>query len=499
MPYEINIDPQPPPRRGGPLTRARRAENERRAAQGQGAGNPLQPAADPIQIAHPIMANVPPPPQGGPLPGPPPPVPPAAAFQMSPAENDDILTFPQDNKIYFKTTKGLDTKFGGKADQVHTFLTLVERRARSFGWKESILMIPDNNGTVRYLLKEYGRLTMDNVRTHAAPYVAAQTRQAQNDRMMYDFLEESLEEKFLAEVTLYEQEYLITPAAGGEPILNGPAFLKQIITQTYIDTRATVSHIRETLIDMHKMLKIKKEDITQFNLWVKNQVSLLAARGTEAHDLLTYLWKTYLQVKDKEFVRYIQDLKNQYEDNTTDLTSDQLMLYAENKYKSRVQAGIWAKPSKEQEDIVALTATVANLKEALNKSKINRKFGKANTHKKNPEGGQEKNKNTKKSDPKYENSEQRIPWYYQAPKSNEPKHKNINEKDYWWCSNHGENGKWVRHKPEDCSNKDHSNWKNNNTTKKTAKINSSTPTDNPPGGGLTHNVHQAVVNMFGDE
>ena len=97
MPYEINIDSQPPSRRGGPLTRARRAENERRAAQGQGAGNPLQPAADPIQLAHPIMANVPPPPQGGPLPGPPPPVPPAAAFQMSPAENNDILTFPQDN------------------------------------------------------------------------------------------------------------------------------------------------------------------------------------------------------------------------------------------------------------------------------------------------------------------------------------------------------------------------------------------------------------------
>ena len=192
------------------------------------------------------MANVPPPPQGGPLPGPPPPAPLAAAFQMSPAENNDILTFPQDNKIYFKATKGLDTKFGGKADQVHTFLTLVERRARSFGWKESIMMIPDNNGTVRYLLKEYGRLTMENVRTHVAPYVAAQTRQAQNARMMYDFLEESQEEKFLAEVTLYEQEYLVTPTAGGEPILNGPAFLKQIITQTYIDTRATVSHIRET-------------------------------------------------------------------------------------------------------------------------------------------------------------------------------------------------------------------------------------------------------------
>ena len=445
------------------------------------------------------MANVPPPPQGGPLPGPPPPAPPAAAFQMSPAENNTILTFPQDNKIYFKATKGLDTKFGGKADQVRTFLTLVECRARSFGWKESIMMIPDNTGTVRYLLKEYGRLTMENVKNHAAPYVAAQTRQAQNARMMYDFLEESLEEKFLAEVTLYEQEYVVTPTAGGEPILNGPAFLKQIITQTYIDTRATVSHIRETLIDMHKMLKIKKEDITQFNLWVKNPVSLLAARGTEAHDLLTYLWKTYLQVKDKEFVRYIQDLKNQYEDNTTDLTSDQLMLYAENKYKSRVQAGTWAKPSKEQEDIVALTATVANLKEALNESKANRKLGKSTTNNKNSEGGQEKGKNTKKNNTKSENSEHRIPWYYQAPKSNEPKQKIINDKEYWWCPNHAENGKWVRHKPEDCINKDNSNWKNSVAAKKTANTNSSISTDTPPGGGLTRNVHKAVVDMFGDE
>ena len=243
------------------------------------------------------------------------------------------------------------------------------------------------------------------MRIHAAPYVAGQTRQAQNACMMSDFLEESLEEKFLAEVTLYEREYLVTPAAGGKPILNGPAFLNQIITQTYIDTRATVSHIRETLIDMHIMLKIKKEDITQFNLWVKNQVSLLAARGTEAHDLLTYLWKTYLQVKDKEFVRYIQDLKNQYEDNTSDLTSDQLMLYAENKYKSRVQAGTWAKPSKEQEDIVALNATVAHLKKALNKSKVNRKLGKSTTHNKNSERGQEKGKNMKKYDPKSETSE----------------------------------------------------------------------------------------------
>ena len=175
------------------------------------------------------------------------------------------------------------------------------------------------------------------------------------------------------------------------------------------------------------------------------------------------------------------------------------MLYAENKYKSRVQAETWAKPSKEQEDIVALTATVANLKEALNKSKANRKLGKSTTNNKNPEGGKEKGKNTKKNNTKSENSEHRIPWYYQAPKSNEPKQKLINDKEYWWCPNHAENGKWVRYKPEDCINKDHSNWKNSVAAKKTANTNSPISTDTPPGGVLTHNVHKAVVDMFGDE
>ena len=71
--------------------------------------------------------------------------------------------------------------------------------------------------------------------------------------------------------------------------------------------------------------------------------------------------------------------------------------------------------------------------------------------------------------------------------------------EYWWCPNHAENGKWVRHKPEDCGNKEHSNWKNSVAAKKAVKTNSSTPADNPPGGGLTRNVHQAVVGMFGDE
>ena len=55
-------------------------------------------------------------------------------------------------------------------------------------------------------------------------------------------------------------------------------------------------------------------DITAFNDWVREQVRQLAARGTSAPDLLTYLWKTYLQALDTEFKCYIKTLKVEYED-----------------------------------------------------------------------------------------------------------------------------------------------------------------------------------------
>ena len=102
---------------------------------------------------------------------------------------------------------------------------------------------------------------------------------------------------------------------------------------TYIDNGATTAHIRETLIDMTYQLTNLQGDITAFNDWVHEQVRQLAAQGTSAPDLLTYLWKTYLQAPDAEFKCYIKTLKAGYEDERQDYSAEQLMLLAENKQK----------------------------------------------------------------------------------------------------------------------------------------------------------------------
>ena len=46
---------------------------------------------------------------------------------------------------------------------------------------------------------------------------------------------------------------------------------------TYIDNRATTTHIGETLIDMTYQLTNLQGDITAFNNWVHKQVCQLAA------------------------------------------------------------------------------------------------------------------------------------------------------------------------------------------------------------------------------
>ena len=67
---------------------------------------------------------------------------------------------------------------------------------------------------------------------------------------------------------------------------------------------------------------------------MKDQVSILLSQGEEAHDLLTYLWKTYQKVPDTEFVEYIHSLCNNYITGKSDFTAQEIMNLADIMYKA---------------------------------------------------------------------------------------------------------------------------------------------------------------------
>ena len=70
-------------------------------------------------------------------------------------------------------------------------------------------MIPDSNGNIRNLIREFGRLTVEEVRTHCSTYIRTQTRLVQHDYQMYECLMNSLTESARAKITSRTDQYEI--------------------------------------------------------------------------------------------------------------------------------------------------------------------------------------------------------------------------------------------------------------------------------------------------
>ena len=83
---------------------------------------------------------------------------------------------------------------------------------------------------------------------------------------------------------------------------------------------------------MTQQLETHKGNITKFNEWVEEQVAILQSRGEEAHDLLTYLWKTYQKAPDAKFIEYIQNLCNDFITGKSDFTAEELMNLVDTMY-----------------------------------------------------------------------------------------------------------------------------------------------------------------------
>ena len=97
---------------------------------------------------------------------------------------------------------------------------------------------------------------MAEINGHAATYTGSQTREAQNSKMLYHFLLNSVTMEFTTKLVLYQEDYTMTWA----PIV--ACLFKKIV-----DTMATASHICKTLMDMHLKLPTFQDDIGKFNDW----------------------------------------------------------------------------------------------------------------------------------------------------------------------------------------------------------------------------------------
>lgn len=346
-------------------------------------------------------------------------------------------------KIYNAAVTGLFNKYNGKANEMHIFLKNVKERSQTFGWN-NILQVPKDGGTLN-LIDQYGIISLTDVQAHARTYESVNGRDAQNSSQMYNFLYASISDEAKLMVLSDHNDY--TLMANGMQVNNGPCFLRVLIRNTTVDTRSTVYHIRENLNNLETHIVEITYDIEAFNLYVTHQVEQLAARGESSSDLLINLFGAYLSVPDRKFVEYIEKQKDRF-DEGEDISPKKLMQVALTKYKDRTRAGKWQAPSHEEEQIMALTAQIKDLKDSKSTGKENRDTSNAKAAGSKSNRG--RNKGKVKRTPGDEPTD-KYAWKLIPPGSGDPKTKKVNDKEYHFCTNHNDGkGAWVLHNPTNC-------------------------------------------------
>lgn len=352
-------------------------------------------------------------------------VPPAVPPAVAPADpaaipfaawpglaNVDYLDYrtTDHKKIYAKAVTPMSTPYDLKAEGLHTFLAKVAVRARESNW-EALMNVTDSEGVVHNLLTEYGAVTLGNCQATAGTYLGTPARIVQDSGMLFVFLQGSITDAANSLILINPSEYTVN----NEP--SGICFLKVIIGKATVDTIATVNVLRSSLANLGSKMSDLNSNIKLFNNHVTYLKNSLIARQEQVPELMVNLFKGYANAADEDFVRYIQNKRDSYEDGAT-MTPEQLMSSALNKYELKVEDNSWSVPDKKDERILALEAENATLKK---KSKRNAKTANG------------------ASDP--------YAWKKIPPKNGETT-KVVNKKKYHWCIKHIA---WTIHSPEKCN------------------------------------------------
>jgi hypothetical protein len=173
---------------------------------------------------------------------------------------------------------------------------------------------------------------------------------------MYICLSNSLTDAAKKKITHELTNYQIGPNS----TVSAACFLKVIIESARVATNATTAFIRANLAHLETYMTSVDSDITEFNNYVKTQVSDLGACGEASNDLLINLFSGYSSAADLTFVQYMRRKQELYEEGTV-ITTVELMNFAENKFKTMKQANQWRAPTKQDEEFVAMNVKIQSL------------------------------------------------------------------------------------------------------------------------------------------
>jgi hypothetical protein len=226
---------------------------------------------------------------------------------------------------------------------------------------------------------------------------------------------------------------------------SGIMLFKLLMRKANTDTKATASQLRENLTNLDSYMSTVNSNIELFNQHVNVNRDGPTARGESSGDLTINLFKVYLCVTDRDFVRYTRNKHDSYDDGE-DFTVEQLLLTMSLiNFQILKDSGKWNSISPEQEQIVALASEVTHLKDHNLKLASNAKPVKSKNSGEKPKQYGKGNKPKKKS-----TDEEKWAWKKVPPNEGEPQSKQMPDFDkiHHWCEDHQA---WVVHTSASCT------------------------------------------------
>jgi hypothetical protein len=358
----------------------------------------------------------------------------ATPFAFTPAQaRADLLNYELsgDAKIFTSATAKLETVFSLDKPNIAVLLAELGDRANSAAWQKTIEVVigataatttqPANPGTTLHLTKDYGQVTLEQVRNTAEGHRLALGRYAQNDFQIYVCLSASVDENTKATMLHEKANYMIGTQG------SGMLYFKLLMNKAEVNTRAKAAHIRDMLnsLDIY-MTTTAESNIAKFNAHVKTQLTSLTARGETTQDLLNNLFKGYAKADCEEFREIIKQTRRDWETGRSECTPDTLMDLALETYNRMLLFKTWGVRSPQEELITVLQAQIMALSAVPPPKK-------------------------KEKDPK-KPGENRFKgnwaWKNVKPGDGAKQTKEYEGKTYHWCPGHGF---WTLHHPKDCT------------------------------------------------
>jgi hypothetical protein len=152
------------------------------------------------------------------------------------------------------------------------------------------------------LPQDYGRLTLTQLQIPVMAYQAAMDHHAQNDYQLYFALTNLVDKDTKGKIQREKSDFMMG-VAGDIP--SRMLYFQKLLMKAEVDSRAMASHIRDNLgsLDMY-MQNTANSKISDFNDYIRNQMTALSDCKDTTHNLLKNLLKAHAKPECEELAVY---------------------------------------------------------------------------------------------------------------------------------------------------------------------------------------------------